>query len=661
MKLIDFIVVTAVLSIISGTLYSQQTDANIFGDVKSNGEHLPYVRVFLENTSFGTTTDKSGHYMLTNLPEGKHVVVAKKLGYTTSIDTVELIKGKTLEINFVLEESKITTDQIVVTGTRTAQKITDSPVMVNIMDGSTLDMLQACNLSEGIRYQPGLRVETDCQTCNYTQLRMNGLGGSYSQILINGRQIFSPMIGLYGMEQIPSNMIDRIEIVRGGASALYGSSAIGGTVNIITAMPEESSYDFGITSQSINGTGSDNILEGNISMVNDERDAGAALFINNRNRDAYDHNGDNFSELPAIQNNSFGANIFYKPSDEQKIEISFSSLYEYRYGGEIIDGEPYQALQSEERVHNILMSAIDYQIDFNNNKSSLVTYLAGQKTDRDHYTGIIPDKPDEIAAHYQNPPYGFTENSTYQGGIQLNHRIDKFIVGGNTISLGAEYLYDNVLDSIPAYMYKIDQITKNFGAFLQADWQMHKDITFLAGVRMDKHNFIDNMLFSPRLSLLYKLYETTQLRATWGTGFRAPQAFDTDMHIAFAGGGVSRISLSPDLKEERSNSFSGSINFDKATSHYIFGFTIEAFYTKLNDAFYLHNIGEDNFGMLFEKRNGSAAVVQGVTLEARANYDMMLQFEAGYTLQSSEYETPVTYIEGLPAKSEFLRTPSNYG
>jgi outer membrane receptor for ferrienterochelin and colicins len=90
-----------------------------------------------------------------------------------------------------------------------------------VLGKSTLQAVEANNIAEGLNFQPGLRVETDCQTCNYTQLRMNGLGGSYSQILMNSRPIFSPLIGLYGLEQIPASMVERIEVVRGGGSALY--------------------------------------------------------------------------------------------------------------------------------------------------------------------------------------------------------------------------------------------------------------------------------------------------------------------------------------------------------------------------------------------------------------------------------------------------------
>ena len=123
---------------------------------------------------------------------------------------------------------------------------------------------------------------------------MNGLGGGYSQILINGRPIFSPLTGLYGMEQIPANMVDRIEVVRGGGSALYGSSAIGGTLNIITKIPSSDSYDLNFSAGNINGGAGDINLSGNLTMLTAKRNAGASIFVNNRNRQWYDHNDDNF-------------------------------------------------------------------------------------------------------------------------------------------------------------------------------------------------------------------------------------------------------------------------------------------------------------------------------------------------------------------------------
>lgn len=643
------------------TSIAQKSDANVFGDVKSNGEHLPFVTIFIEGTSKGTSTDATGHYMLVNLPEGTHVLIAKYIGYTTAKKTITLVKGQSLEVNFEMAEELMSLNNIVVTGTKTVKRQTDSPVIVNILDAKALDFSQACNISEGLKFQPGLRVETDCQTCNYTQLRMNGLGGSYSQILINGRPIFSPLTGLYGLEQIPANMVERIEVVRGAGSALYGSSAIGGTVNIITRIPSEGSFDFSTTLQSINGQASDVIFNGSLNVLTRKRNAGATIFVNRRNREFYDHNNDNFSELPELKNNSFGANLFFRPTQNQKLELNFTSLYEFRYGGEMVEKPAYLTQQSEERTHNVFMGGIDYQINFNEDNSSFIVYMAGQNTGRKHYTGILPEDPADIEVHKDNPPYGFTSNLTIQAGTQFNHKLMNFPGGPNVLTFGAEYIFDDVLDTIPAYNYSIDQVTRNFGVFAQSDWEFTSGLTLLTGIRADKHNFVDKIIFSPRVSVMYKLKTSTQFRLTWGQGFRAPQSFDTDMHIAFAGGGVSRIILAPGLTQERSNSFSGSVNYDRSAQTFIAGFTFEGFYTRLDDAFYLQPVGSDQYGDLYEKRNGAGASVKGVTLELRGNYNKKVQIEAGLTLQKSLYDEPVEYIEGLDAVQDFLRSPETYG
>ncbi len=268
----------------------QKTDANIFGDVKSHGEHLPFATVHVRGTKHGVATDHTGHYMMIDLPEGDFEVAAEMVGFKKQTKKATLVKGKTIELNFNLDEEVMSLNEVVVTGTKTFKRQTDSPVIVNVLDARALGLVQANTLSEGLGFQPGLRVETDCQTCNYTQLRMNGLGGSYSQILINSRPVFSPLTGLYGMEQIPSNMIDRIEVVRGGGSALYGSSAIGGTVNVLTKIPTQNSYEMGVTHSVINGDAHDNQVNANLNVLSPKRNAGMAFFASNRQRDYYDHN-----------------------------------------------------------------------------------------------------------------------------------------------------------------------------------------------------------------------------------------------------------------------------------------------------------------------------------------------------------------------------------
>ena len=634
---------------------------SVSGKVTSTAdEPIISAAVQLVGTKQGTYTNAKGKYTLNEIPTGEQSLKFSSIGYKDTIVTI-LVKTGIKEVSIQLEEGNINFDEIVVTGTRTAKRRTDSPVIVNLINSKELDHVVAINLSEGLKYQPGLRVETDCQTCNYTQLRMNGLQGGYSQILVNSRPIFSPLTGLYGLEQIPVNMIERIEVVRGGVSALYGSSAIGGTVNVITKIPSENTYNLTNTLQSIRGSVLDNILSANATVLNEKETAGATFFVSNRTRGAYDANGDNYSELPELKDNSFGTNLFYQLDEYQKLSLSMSSINEYRYGGEMVEGPAYLAKQSEERTHNVFMGSLDYQLDFNNYKNTLVLYYGVQKTDRDHYTGINPDDGKELTEFFAKPPYGTSDVVTHQGGFQLNNRLDDFIQGNAVLSIGAEYIYDDVYDIIDSYNYLIDQTTTDFGAFFQYDWNIVPGLNLLTGFRLDKHNLVDRAIVSPRVSLLYKWQGTTQFRLGWGTGFRAPQAFDTDLHIAFAGGGVSRISLAENLKEERSNSYTASVNYDKATEHFIAGFTLEGFYTTLRDAFYQFPLGEDEFGQRFEKRNGSGATVKGITIEGRANFDYVFELQAGFTLQSSLFDEAIDNIKGLPTKREFLRTPNDYG
>jgi outer membrane receptor for ferrienterochelin and colicins len=645
-------------------LFSQFTLADdsgvVQGIVTGNSDLIPGASVYVKNTKKGTFTNIEGYYSL-KVSAGKIKLVVSAVGFKSREIEITISKGETRILNFQLDEDVLGLEQIVVTGTKTFKRQTHSPVIVGVIDSQLLENVQACNLSEGLRFQTGLRVETDCQTCNYTQLRMNGLGGGYSQILINGRPIFSPLTGLYGLEQIPANMIERIEVVRGGGSALYGSSAIGGTVNVITKIPKENGFNLDYTYQSINKRASDHIFNGNGVVLTHKGNAGASFFVSKREREYYDHNGDNYSELPKLKNNSFGVNFFVLPDEDQKVELSLSSMNEYRYGGEMVDKAPHLTLQSEERVHDVLVGSLDYQINFNEDNSSFITYFSGQKTDRDHYTGIFPDEEEEIAQHMEEPPYGISKVSTFQGGMQLNHRLEGPMKGVNVLTLGTEYVEDKVFDEIIAYNYLIDQRTTNLGMFFQSDWEISDAVNLLTGIRADKHNLLNNFVLNPRASLLYKFENSAQFRVTWGTGFRAPQAFDADLHIAFAGGGISRISLSPDLKEERSSSLSTSFNYDKAAEKYIMGFTLEGFYTRLNDAFYQHPLGADDLGELFEKRNGEGAVVKGMSLELRANYSKKIQLETGLTLQSSKFDEAVQYSDALEAKRKFLRTPDVYG
>jgi len=208
----------------------------------------------------------------------------------------------------------------------------------------------------------------------------------------------------------------------------------------------------------------------------------------------------------------------------------------------------------------------------------------------------------------------------------------------------------------------IDQTAQQAGVFAQSDWQITSWLNTLIGVRADKHNLVDKIILNPRASLLVNAINNTQIRASLSTGFRAPQAFDADMHIAFSGGGIAFVQLAPDLIEETSRSISLSATYDKASENYIYGFTLEGFYTRLIDAFVMEEVGADSVGnTILEKRNGSSSTVQGITIELRGNYRQKYQFETGITLQQSTFDEPVEWSADIAGTKDFLRSPGSYG
>ncbi|WP_419526420.1 TonB-dependent receptor, partial [Alistipes putredinis] len=240
------LILLAVMCLVYHTLFADETtpkpqsDAHLYGHVidSETGEHLPYVTVTIPGTTIGTMTDASGHYFLKNLPTGTITVEARMMSYDPVRHEVTLKKGQSLELNFEITENGITMDDVVVSASRSETTRRKAPALVNVLDRKIFDNTNSACLAQGLGFQPGVRVEDDCQNCGFMQVRINGLDGHYSQILVDSHPVFSALSGVYGLEQIPASMIDRVEVMRGGGSALFGSSAIGGTINIITKDPD---------------------------------------------------------------------------------------------------------------------------------------------------------------------------------------------------------------------------------------------------------------------------------------------------------------------------------------------------------------------------------------------------------------------------------------
>ncbi|MDD4055088.1 MAG: TonB-dependent receptor plug domain-containing protein, partial [Bacteroides sp.] len=241
------------------------------------GEKVPFATLIAKNHNQQIRSNEFGYYQFEKLPDDNIELIVESLGYEKTDKKIKLDKNKTTNENILLFPTEWELDELVVTANRHATKRKEAPVLVNLINQKTFETTSSCTLAEGLTFQPGVRVENNCQNCGFQQVRINGLEGPYTQILIDSRSLFSSLAGVYGIEQIPANMIDRVEIVRGGGSALFGSNAIGGTINIITKGPTENSFSVGETFSLINGKTPMNVVNLNSSLVAHDGKAGIYL------------------------------------------------------------------------------------------------------------------------------------------------------------------------------------------------------------------------------------------------------------------------------------------------------------------------------------------------------------------------------------------------
>ena len=563
------------------------SDANVFGHVldKKTGEHLPFINVLLKGTTIGTTTDNSGHYFLKNLPEGKFTLEYKALGYKTVSKEVSLKKGKTLEINVELEEDQIALDGVVVSANRAETSRRLAPTLVNVLDAKVFTTTNAVNLAQGLNFQPGVRVETNCQNCGFQQVRINGLDGPYTQILID----------------------------------------------IITKEPLRNSEELSHTLTSIGGTSAfDNNTTLNASLVSENGKAGLYLFGQNRHRSGFDQDGDGFTELPKLKNQTVGFRSYLKTSTYSKLTFEYHHMNEYRRGGNLLDRPPHEADIAEQLEHSIDGGGLKFDLFSKDYKHKWSVFTSAQNTDRDSYYGTNQDPN----------AYGKTTDLTVMAGTQYAYSFDKFLFMPSDLTAGLEYSFDHLKDEMIGYNRFTNQKVHIESAFLQNEWK-NKRWSFLIGGRLDKHNMMDHVIFSPRANIRFNPTEDINIRASYSSGFRAPQAFDEDMHISAVGGEVAMIQRAKDLSEEKSQSLSASVDFYHRFKNGIqLNFLVEGFYSSLSDVFVLEDIGKDEQGNLIkERRNGSGAKVMGLTLEGKSVLTSWLSLQAGATFQRSRAES----------------------
>lgn len=662
-------------------IFSQtpKTDANIIGHVTSNGTHVSFANVVIKGTTIGTVTDETGHYHLVHLPIGQATIVVSLIGYKPQEKIVITEANKTLEVKFELEEDALNLGEVVVSADRSTQKRTEAPIIVNTLSPKLFATTQSLTLSEGLNFSPGLRLENNCQNCGFTQVRMNGMEGPYSQILINSRPIFSGLAGVYGLELIPTNMIEKVEVVRGGGSALFGSNAIAGTINIILKDPTTNTYELGshyaltgIDRKNETKTASDLSVNFNTSLISSDHKTGVSLYGFTRERKMFDANNDGFSEIAPMSNITIGTRFFHRFGYRSKLTIDFFTIKEERNGGNKQDYPLHERDVAEAVKHDLKTVALTWDQYFRD-YDLLSIYASGQFLNRDSYYGANQSLSD----------YGNSNDKTYNVGTQY-----KAHFGKSSIIMGLEntggFLTDKKL-GYPDYDHAVivddsivsvphtsnttiaEQSSVTTGVFAQYELKWKKATVALGG-RYDHYEIKDLVkteidsktgnVFSPRISIMYEIVKELQARVSYSQGYRAPQIFDEDLHIETSGSRQVININDPNLKQETSHSVMASLDFNKLMGKLFTGFLVEGFYTRLENPF-VNEIGipEEDGTVYYTRKNAmGGATVQGINVELKLKPFKDFSFTSGFTIQSSKYDEVQEFEE-----KRFFRTPNQYG
>lgn len=621
--------------------------------VKGTEESIPFATVMILGTNRGAVSNEEGQFEFRKLAAGKYTLRVQVMGYKTQEKTITVSAEATSVVHFQMEEVSFTTDAVVVSANRNEVSRKAAPVVVNVMSAKLFETVNSTDLAKSLNFQSGLRVENNCQNCGFPQVRINGLEGPYSQILINSRPIISALSGVYGLEQIPVNMIERVEVVRGGGSALFGANAVGGTINIITKDPINNSFQVASTMSNMNGKSWEQYMGGNVSLVAKDNSYGIALYETYRNRNPYDADGDGFSELGKLNMNTFGMRAYYRPNYFSRINVEYHTTNEFRRGGNKFNLQPHEADITEQTKHIINSGGVSYD-RYWGEKHKMSVYGSVQHTDRNSYYGAQKDMN----------AYGKTNDLTWVVGGMYVGNMDRCLFAPATFTGGVEYQSNSLHDVMTGYHRDMQQDVRIAGGFVQNEWRLNR-WTMLVGARLDKHNLIDHPIFSPRVNFLYKPNDNLQARLTYSTGFRAPQAYDEDLHVTAVGGEGVQIRLADGLREERSNSFSGSVDWSFPMGHWQSNILLEGFYTDLHHVFVLEDIGEDQNGdKIKERRNGSGAKVYGVNLDAKVAHGREAQLQLGFTVQRSRYNRAEVWTsegEEEQTTKRMPRTPDYYG
>lgn len=479
------------------------------------------VKVSVRGTKVIALTDTSGSFSF-SLTEGKHTLQLFCVGFQPLYKDI-IVKDQPLQVEIGLSALQNELTEVVVTGTMKEVSKAASPVPVEVYTPKFFQKAAPVNLFEAVTQVNGVKPQLNCNICNTGDIHINGMEGPYTQVLIDGMPIVSGLATVYGLMGIPLSMIERVEIIKGPAASLYGSEAMGGTINVITKSPAKAP----LFTTDINYS-SWNELNFDAGVKLRLKKADALLGLNYfQYNDPRDNNRDGFADV-TIQNR---VSLFNKWSFRRKSNKIFQTgarlYYEDRWGGQMNWSKQFRGGDSiyGESIYTKRLELFG-TYEFADKEQFVINWSAN--------------------VHDQNSYYGTTPYMAQQNIAFLQLHWTKQMSQKHNLLTGVAQRFTFYNDNTPATI----QPEKIYlpGLFVQDEWRFSGNNSLLTGIRLD-HNTVHGLVFSPRLALKLQPSSNHTIRASAGTGFRVVNIFTED-HAALTG--ARDVVIAEDLKPERS-------------------------------------------------------------------------------------------------------------
>ncbi|OOG74953.1 TonB-dependent receptor [Algoriphagus sp. A40] len=584
------------------------------GQVLVNSQPLEFANVMLKGTTKGAVTDSLGFFRINDIPSGTYQIQVSRIGFLTESVQVKIPDIKT-KLTVELKELDSSLDEVVVSGTMQEVSKLDSPVPVEVYKAAFFKANPTPSLFESLQNVNGVRPQINCNVCNTGDIHINGLEGPYTMILIDGMPIVSGLATVYGLTGIPQSLIDRIEVVKGPASTLYGSEAVGGLINVITKRTEVAPVL--AADAFVSGWGEVNADLGVKSTFGKSIQSltGVSLFWYDN---PIDNNGDGFTDLTLQKRVS----LFQKFQVQRKAGRVFTMAGRYvnenRWGGQM---EWTEADRGGDQIYGESIRTRRWE--------AFGTYQLPVKGIVNFQYSINGHKQD---SYYGDIPY-FADQKIAFGQLTWMKE-----AGKNNLLLGAAYRYTFYDDNTPA---TANNGTENSpskihlpGVFAQNEFKISPNQSILAGIRYD-YNSLHGNIFSPRLN--YKLVsedKSTVFRFSLGNGFRVANVFTED-HAALTG--AREVVFAEELAPERS--WNTNLNLVKkiySDRGNYFGFDASVFYTYFTNRIVPDYESNPN-QIIYANLDGSA-VSKGISLNFDAAWNSGFKVLAGATLMDVSLE-----------------------